>query len=30
MDCLNRLGFDVETKIKPTSKQTGQLTLISF
>ncbi len=27
MDCLNRLGYDIEIKVKPTSKSTGQLTL---
>ena len=27
MDCLNRLGFDVEIKVKPASEPVGQLLL---
>jgi predicted XRE-type DNA-binding protein len=27
MDCLNRLGYDIEIKIKPAKKPLGQLTL---
>lgn len=27
MDCLNRLGYDIEIKIKPTRRPVGHLTL---
>jgi predicted XRE-type DNA-binding protein len=27
MDCLNRLGYDIEIKVKPTKKTLGQLML---
>ena len=27
MDCLNRLGYDIEIKVKPTTEQVGHLTL---
>lgn len=27
MDCLNRLGYDIEIKLKPTSAQVGHLIL---
>jgi predicted XRE-type DNA-binding protein len=27
MDCLNRLGYDIEIKVRPTSKPVGHLTL---
>lgn len=27
MDCLNRLGYDIEIKVRPTSKSVGHLTL---
>lgn len=27
MDCLNRLGYDIEIKIKPASKRVGQVKL---
>ena len=27
MDCLNRLGYDIEIKLKPTAEQVGHLTL---
>ena len=27
MDCLNRLGYDIEIKVKPAAKQTGHLML---
>ena len=27
MDCLNRLGYDIEIKVRPVSKQPGRLTL---
>ena len=27
MDCLNRLGYDIEIKVKPTSKPVGHLML---
>ena len=27
MDCLNRLGYDIEIKVKPTSEPTGHLML---
>lgn len=27
MDCLNRLGYDIEIKLKPARKATGHLTL---
>ena len=27
MDCLNRLGYDIEIKVKPTRKAVGQLLL---
>lgn len=27
MDCLNRLGYDIEIKVKPAAKPTGHLTL---
>lgn len=27
MDCLNRLGYDIEIKIKPTSDQVGHMLL---
>ena len=27
MDCLNRLGYDIEIKVKPVSKPVGQLKL---
>ena len=27
MDCLNRLGYDIEIKVKPTKKAVGQLLL---
>lgn len=27
MDCLNRLGYDIEIKVKPASKPVGHLTL---
>ena len=27
MDCLNRLGYDIEIKVKPTSEATGHLML---
>ena len=27
MDCLTRLGYDIEIKVKPTKKATGQLLL---
>jgi predicted XRE-type DNA-binding protein len=27
MDCLNRLGYDIEIKVRPTSEQVGHLTL---
>src|SRR3990172_7071313 len=27
MDCLNRLGYDIEIKVKPASKPVGQLLL---
>ena len=26
MDCLNRLGYDIEIKVKPTTRPVGQLT----
>ena len=28
MDCLNRLGYDIEIKVKPTVRATGHLTLV--
>jgi predicted XRE-type DNA-binding protein len=28
MDCLNRLGYDIEISVKPTKASVGQLTLI--
>jgi predicted XRE-type DNA-binding protein len=27
MDCLNRLGYDIEIKVKPASKRVGHLRL---
>src|SRR5512135_2978785 len=27
MDCLNRLGYDIEIKVKPTAEPVGHLTL---
>jgi predicted XRE-type DNA-binding protein len=27
MDCLNRLGYDIEIKVKPTAGQVGHVTL---
>jgi predicted XRE-type DNA-binding protein len=27
MDCLSRLGYDIEIKVRPVSKRTGRLTL---
>ena len=27
MDCLNRLGYDIEIKVRPVSKRPGRLTL---
>jgi predicted XRE-type DNA-binding protein len=27
MDCLNRLGYDIEIKVKPTRRETGHLSL---
>ncbi len=27
MDCLNRLGYDIEIKVKPTSEPVGHLML---
>ena len=27
MDCLNRLGYDIEIKVKPASKRVGHLLL---
>lgn len=27
MDCLNRLGYDIEIKVKPTADPVGHLTL---
>jgi predicted XRE-type DNA-binding protein len=27
MDCLNRLGYDIEIKVKPTSASVGHLML---
>jgi predicted XRE-type DNA-binding protein len=27
MDCLNRLGYDIEIKIKPANNETGRLSL---
>lgn len=27
MDCLNRLGYDIEIKVKPTQRPVGHLTL---
>ena len=27
MDCLNRLGYDIEIKVRPATKPTGHLTL---
>lgn len=27
MDCLNRLGYDIEIKVKPTTKRVGHVTL---
>jgi len=27
MDCLNRLGYDIEIKVRPTTQATGHLTL---
>ena len=27
MDCLNRLGYDIEIKVRPTAELTGHLTL---
>lgn len=27
MDCLNRLGYDIEIKVKPATEQIGRLTL---
>jgi len=27
MDCLNRLGYDIEIMVRPTTKPTGHLTL---
>ncbi len=27
MDCLNRLGYDIEIKVKPTKGSTGRLLL---
>ncbi len=27
MDCLNRLGYDIEIKVRPASKSVGHLTL---
>jgi predicted XRE-type DNA-binding protein len=27
MDCLNRLGYDIEIKVKPVSRRVGQLRL---
>ncbi|MDO8305151.1 helix-turn-helix domain-containing protein [Herminiimonas sp.] len=27
MDCLNRLGYDIEIKVRPTAEQVGHLTL---
>jgi predicted XRE-type DNA-binding protein len=27
MECLNRLGYDIEIKVKPTAEPVGQLTL---
>lgn len=29
MDCLNRLGYDIEIKIRPTAEPIGHLTLIT-
>ena len=28
MDCLNRLGYDIEIKVKATARSTGHLTLV--
>ena len=28
MDCLNRLGYDIEIKVKPASKAVGHLMLV--
>lgn len=28
MDCLNRLGYDIEIKVKPAAKRMGHLTLL--
>lgn len=28
MDCLNRLGYDIEIKVKPAAKRVGHLTLL--
>ena len=30
MDCLNRLGYDIEIKLKPTAEQVGHLNLAVF
>jgi len=30
MDCLNRLGYDIEIKIKPAAKHTGHLVLSNW
>jgi hypothetical protein len=27
MDCLNRLGYDIEIRVRPTAEQVGQLKL---
>lgn len=27
MDCLNRLGYDIEIKVRPAAEQVGHLTL---
>lgn len=29
MDCLNRLGYDIEIKVRPASEPVGHLTLIT-
>lgn len=28
MDCLNRLGYDIEIKVQPASEPVGHLTLV--
>jgi Uncharacterized conserved small protein len=28
MECLNRLGYDIEIKVQPSRKETGHLTLL--